>query len=225
MYDTLISETPDRGKETKVLVDWSNPDLLKQMVRRRLLFNLTGEAPPINELWNRICVPLIEGEDTLNYLIDRSLMRPRFLLHLINYCKGNAINFGRSRIDEDDITDALEVYSTDVITEVDHEIRDIFPAAADMLYVLLGEPRELTLASLMQLIAKKVPDSGTQKSILELFFWHGVLGLKRKDEEVSYIYNVNYDLKRLSGLVEKYEKANTVLRVNPAFWRGLEMVE
>ena len=39
VYEVLLSNTPDRGKDSVVLVDWLEADLLKQMVRRRLAYN------------------------------------------------------------------------------------------------------------------------------------------------------------------------------------------
>jgi hypothetical protein len=65
------------------------------MVRRRLLYSSGETSFSIAALWHRLCVPLIDGQDSLDYLVSRSLVRPRYLLRLINYCKGNAINFHR----------------------------------------------------------------------------------------------------------------------------------
>jgi hypothetical protein len=50
-----------------------------------------------------------------------------------------------------------------------------------------------------------------------------VIGLKREDEEVTYIYSVNYDIKRLKALIRKAAGGEPVLYVNPAFWKGLEV--
>ena len=44
-----------------------------------------------------------DGEETAQFLIDRCLMRPRFLINLVNHCKSNAVNSGRSKIDHIDI--------------------------------------------------------------------------------------------------------------------------
>ncbi|MHC4413165.1 MAG: hypothetical protein ACYSW6_09415, partial [Planctomycetota bacterium] len=59
--------------------------------------------------------------------------------------------------------------------------------------------------------------------IFDLLLWYGVIGLKREDEEVTYIYSVNYDIKRLKALIRKAAGGEPVLYVNPAFWKGLEV--
>ena len=42
--------------------------------------------------------------------------------------------------------------------------------------------------------------------------------------EDSYMYSVKYDMKRLRALAFKNELKDTMFRINPAFWRALEVV-
>jgi hypothetical protein len=222
IHDILISQTPDRGKETIAALDWKNLDLLKQMVRRRLAFNTPDKTQSVDQLWHNFCVPVIDGEDSLTYLLARSMMRPRYVLQLINFCKGNAINFNRDRIDEDDLRQGLSGFSSYVLKEIGLEICDVFATAGDVLYVFLGEPREMPLSQVEALLRKHVTSENDFQAIFALLLWHGVLGFKRSKDEVSYIYDVNYDLKRLRGLMSKVGTAVT-MQVNPALWAGLEM--
>jgi hypothetical protein len=223
IYDVLISQTPDRGKETTAVLDWKRLDLLKQLVRKRLLYNSSEKTLSVDQLWHNICVPLVEGEDSLSYLLSRSMMRPRYVLQLINFCKGNAINFNRDRMDETDIEEGLSSFSSYVLKEIGLEIRDVLRGAGDVLYVFLGEPREmkrLTVESLIRKIAKSDDDFN---AIFALLLWHGVLGLRRNRDEVTYIYDLNYDLRRLTGLMDKLGAENVTLQINSALWPGLEM--
>lgn len=45
-----------------------------------------------------ICVKLVKGEDSFQYIIDRTLMRPRALIDCIKDCIGVAINRGHEKI-------------------------------------------------------------------------------------------------------------------------------
>jgi hypothetical protein len=223
VYDILLSQTPDRGKDSIALVDWSQPPLLRQMVRRRLLFNSTNKSLSLEHLWHNIAVPVIEGQDTLQFLISHSMMRPRYLLRLINYCKGNAINFGRDRVDESDIEAGLSQYSTDVVTEIGLEIRDVLPVGEDILYVFLGEAREMKRSNIQKLLHEKISNDDDMQAIFALLLWHGVLGLRRSVDDVTYIYDANYNIKRLLGLMEKATDHDPVIQINPAVWAGLEL--
>ena len=65
VYELLIDATPDRGKETRANVDWSEPELLRQVIQLRLAFgDRSFAAPPFPEFWRLICVPLIKGEES-----------------------------------------------------------------------------------------------------------------------------------------------------------------
>ena len=42
-------------------------------------------------------------------------------------------------------------------------------------------------------------------------------------EEVTYIYDVNYEMKKLKALVNVRPSSDLVYAINPAFWRGLDI--
>ena len=113
VFEHLVDTTSDRGKETRSNVDWDDPELLRELVRRRIVRVLpeAQQGANFSTVWTSICVPIVDGEDSSQYLIDRSLMRPRSLLDLIGHCKGYALNLGHSRIEKDDITKGCSAFS------------------------------------------------------------------------------------------------------------------
>jgi hypothetical protein len=56
-----------------------------------------------------------------------------------------------------------------------------------------------------------------------VLLWYGVMGILRKSGEETYIYNVNYEMKKLSALMNLRPANELVYVVNPAFWRGLDV--
>jgi hypothetical protein len=111
VFELLVDETPDRGKEAKAGVDWTDPDLLRELIRRRLVFGGLDSNRTFEELWTSICVSHIGGEESSQYLIDRSLMRPRSLIDLINHCRSCAVNLRHARIEPEDIRKGLALFS------------------------------------------------------------------------------------------------------------------
>ncbi len=223
IYDMLLSHTPDRGKETIVLIDWHQSELLKQMMRKRLAFNAEVKNQTIESMWHKVAVPTFGGISSLDRLVDLSMMRPRYLLRLFNHCKGNATSFGRSRIDEDDFLEGISLYSTDIITQIDLEIRDVLPAAEEVLYVLLGERRTMRLSEIHALLKRATHEEAAREAIMALFLWHGVLGYQRDNDHSTYIFDVNYDLRRLRGLMAKAQGGDPIMQIHPALWSGLEL--
>src|SRR3546814_9070223 len=64
VYELLLDRTADRGKEQKVLVDWRDPEALKQVVALRISASLGEGLSSLDELWPRIAVRHIHGEDS-----------------------------------------------------------------------------------------------------------------------------------------------------------------
>jgi len=223
VYELLIEATPDRGKTSQVAIDWSDPELLRELLRRRFV---SGDIPwesTFDQIWHQTCLSHIKGEESSQYIIDRSLMRPRCLIDLLQYCRSHAVNLGHSMIEAEDFQQGEEAYSTDLITNFGLEIRDIYPEAADILYELIEIPATLPYSQVRELVSKLVKEDAKIDRIIDLLLWYGVVGLKRADEEVAYIYSVNYDIKRLKALIRKTAGGEPILYVNPAFWKGLEI--
>jgi hypothetical protein len=222
IYQLLIDHTSDRGKELRTSLDWSEPDLLRQLLKRRLLYNELPDQP-FEQLWRQISVPFVDGEESSQFLIDRSLMRPRFLLNALSHCRGFALNLEHERIEEEDIQRGISAYSTDLIYDIDLEIRDVLPFAEDVLYNFLGSPSNLSVERINQVLTEAGFDEKQREALFEIFLWYGVLGVMRDDGEAAYIYNVNYDVRRLKILIGRVESSADRIAINPAFWSGLEV--
>ncbi len=224
VYELLVSETPDRGKEGRVALDWSDPDLLRELLRKRMVYSGLPDSS-FEYLWGSICASHIRGEESSQFLIDRSLMRPRGLIDLVNHCRGFAVNLSHARIEVEDVTKGLQAFSSDLVVDIGYEIRDVMPEAEDVLYAFIGEPQTVPAALLESLLttggirAEKIP------SIIAILLWYAVLGVKRIDGTVTYIYNVNYEMPILRGLIRKLEEDGLVYVINPAFVPGLQVRE
>jgi hypothetical protein len=60
-------------------LDWSDADMLREMLRLRLVSNLAESErnKDFFTIWRQICESHYAGEESSAYLIDRSMMRPR----------------------------------------------------------------------------------------------------------------------------------------------------
>ena len=71
-------------------------------------------------------------------------MRPRFLLNLINHCRSFAVNLSHNKINEEDIEKGFEAYSADLLTDINLEIRDIFPELENVLFSFIDSKSEIS---------------------------------------------------------------------------------
>lgn len=220
VYELLVEESPDRGKETKAILDWTDPDLLREMLRLRLVNNVMRDDASFTEAWRSICVSHIDGEESSQFFIDRCLMRPRCLIDIVNYCRGSAVNLGHARIEREDAMKGLHAYSTDLVFEIGLEMRDILPAADGILYRFIKAPATLTREVLSKTLA--CDSAQLEEALIENFLWYGFLGVETGDDSIDYIYSVNYDMNMLRGLIDK-QGDRVVFCINPAFWMGLRI--
>ncbi|MFC1490633.1 P-loop ATPase, Sll1717 family [Candidatus Latescibacterota bacterium] len=223
VYENLVESMPDRGKISNVLVDWTDSDLLLELLRRRFLCSgIEGESS-FEDIWPQICVSHIFGEDSAYYMIDRSLMRPRSLIEFVKYCRSHAVNLNHEKIEEEDILQGEETYSAQLVNDVSFEIGDIFPKASNALYEFIECQSEFDEASLSEKLSKISKDESDQEKTLHLLLWYGVIGFKKTDDDSIFIYSVRYDMRRLLKLLEVRKSEGIVYIINPAFWRGLEV--
>jgi len=220
VYELLVEHTPDRGKITKALVHWTDQGALIELLRRRLIFSGLDSQLSFEDMWSRICVPGVRGEDSIKFILDRCLMRPRALLNAIAYIRGTAVNRGHVIMTEDDIITGLRTYSHDLIEEISLEIRDVAPEIENAVYVLLDCPERISHEDLLCAFISAGLDEAYWGKLIELFLWYGVLGVLREGGGPVYIYSVNYNYAMLQATVRKAGES-LVYVVNPAFTLGL----
>lgn len=223
VYELLVQETSDRGKEGNVMLDWTDRDLLGEIVRLRIVANGLDTNLSVDNAWNSICIPHYQGEKSLDYLIDRSLMRPRFLLNLVNHCKASAVNLKHARIEEADIDKGLAAFSVDVLTDVEFEMNDIAPGAGDSLYAFIDANTVLSLEEINDLLGRCGIAEEKIQNVLNLLLWYGFLGVQVGLEDTRYIYDFSYSMRMLNGFLRT--RPGYYYAVNPAFFKALSVTK
>ncbi len=114
IYDLLLAETSDRGKDTAISLDWDDEEIFKELVRQRARAS-SGLDGTFEEIWAGICDRFVGTQDSFRYMVTRTLMRPRDLLSFMHAAIGVAINRGHDRVSGSDIEKAEEAYSEDML--------------------------------------------------------------------------------------------------------------
>jgi hypothetical protein len=222
VYELLVDQTPDRGKEARVSLDWTDRDLLLELLRRRLVNNPgMVKEETFEQTWRRICISHVGTEDSANWILDRCLMRPRYLLSLVEHCKANAVNLNHATVELQDLDKAARTYSADIANEIGFEIRDVMPEAEDVMYGFIGAKPRLSYAEVRQhLAAARIADD-IHERVTELLLWFGFLGVARAQEETIFIYDVLYDMKKLKALRDRMD--GPVYAIHKAFCPFLDI--
>jgi hypothetical protein len=222
VYQLLVESSADYGKESRAVLDWTDADLLRELLRRRIVQNGLPEDAGFERVWSQICVSHYKGEETSQYLIDRSLMRPRNLLKIFAHCRGFAVNLGRERIEQVDIEKGLRAYSLDLITEADQELTDIIGSDTALLYHFIGEGDHFEQSQVASIVrGAGIPDDRIE-TVIEFLLYYGFLGVTLDSETPRYIFDVGYDMKLLKVLISKNQQSLRY-QLNPAFYPGLNL--
>ena len=220
VYELLVKETSDRGKEASVVLDWTDSDLLRELVRLRIVSNGLEEDLDFKSAWLRLFVSHYKGEETSQFLIERSLMRPRFLLNLINHCKSFAINLNHEIIEGSDIEKGIAAYSADLLRDIGYELQDVSDETEGLLYAFVASSADLSEQQVMDTLLKSGLDQQKASRAVDLLLWYGFLGIRINSDDPKFIYDFSYNKALMDG-VKKNSNQAVSLVINQAFWPAL----
>ena len=127
-------------------VEWTDREMLLRLFELRILHGFGDKPPTFKNVWEAVSVPTVNGRPTLDFLLDASLMRPRYLIRLFETARRRAVTLGREKVDEADYKNGIEELGWQVLEDFDRELTDIVPGAKDLLFelALLGERTSLS---------------------------------------------------------------------------------
>jgi hypothetical protein len=222
VYHQLLLATSDRQKESKVSLDWVDRDLLTRVVELRLIAN-QEEVLEIDFIarWRSIAESHVRGEDSFQFMLDRCLMRPRFLINFLNHSKSYAVNLNHDKIMEEDVLKGYHAYSSDVLEDMELEIRDVFPNSKDIISVFYGSSSKFSSSELTNRLSKNLSTEPERQSITEVLLLYGFLGICDR-ESTTYIFDVGYNISLLRS-IENGLGNSVTYSINPAFWPALRI--
>jgi hypothetical protein len=199
IYEHLLKATPDKGKDTAVTLQWTDPESFRTLVRQRVAAS-TGHQESFEQLWATFFESHVGAEESFSYLLDRTMMRPRDLLMLLRECVNVAVNRGHARVTAADMLQAEKAYSEDQLQEVSSELKDVAPGLPDILYGFIGCNCTLSEGEVLERVSGVAL---TRPDVLELLLWFGFLGVLDINGGGKYAYEFHYGVKRLLQEAEK----------------------
>jgi hypothetical protein len=177
VYEFVVRGMADYGKLATDSVEWNDRELLLKLFQRRVL-QAFGEHPPRwDTVWSTVSVLTVNNRDTLDFLLDASLMRPRYLIRLFENARRRAVTLDRNRIEEADYKAALEELGWQVLEDFDRELVDVIPDAEELLFELALMGSRTSLTKLRQVIARKVADPAVIEAVIDVLIWTGCIGV------------------------------------------------
>jgi hypothetical protein len=222
IFELMVSGTPDKGKAAVIRIDWTDRVKLKQVIQYRLQASLVEKERNFNEISDRFFVPTVDGRDTFDFFVDHCLMRPRFLIAIIEYAIANAINRGHDKVSEDDCRDAVRQHSYSILNDFAYEIRDVSGASEKVMDSLVGTTNYITKGEVLERFERaKIIDPKDGEKLFQYMLWYGVLGVVNKNNVECYIYDFDYNMNRLQAEADT-QKEEPLFVFNPALHVALK---
>lgn len=219
IYDHLLLDPAERGKETAVILDWDDPEVFKEILRRRIILS-TGLEGKFEELWNFFFATHVGGEDSFSYVLRRTLMRPREFLRFVRDCINVAANRGHELVSEEDILHAEVSYSHDAFVDLTLELKDVKPEFSNTPYAFIGVQTVFPTIEADRLIAQAGVKGQDVARVVQLLLWFGFLGIHIYPDEERYSYQYQHNVRRMQSGLNQF-----AFCIHPAFRRALGCVE
>ena len=210
----LVEQTSDRGKYNVIKVDWSDPEQLRYLLMQRVTNALPREQH--DQVWDLVNPPLGDADSGVDRMITMSLRRPRFLIDQMERTLSFAIN---GFVTEGDVAEGARQMSLHLVSDFAYEMRYIAGTPEDILYSFIGCGDLLTHEKPLGIL-NKVSLKISVKKVIELLLWYGFLGVIDQTDKPVYIYDREYDFRRLEA-ERGSTTAEVLYAINPAFINGL----
>lgn len=216
VFERLVDGMPDRGKESSVSLDNSDPEVLEEIIRQRAVASLGESIPSFEAFWVSLFDQHIGGEASFRYLLRHTFLRPRDVLELVRKAVDTAVNRGHERVEEDDLRTAVVSQSDDVKSDLIYEVRDTHGATAELIDEFVGVGHELSEEEMTNVLRATSSTDGDVRRVVDLLLWYSFVGLKRDDGSEMYSFQMDYDIRKMRKISEKTLGALRFV-IHPAF--------
>lgn len=218
IYEHLVVDPADRGKETSVLLEWNDPEIFKEIIERRIARSV-GTDQPFDILWQFFFDTHVYGEESFSYMLDRTFMRPRDVLRFTRESINIAVNRGHEKVLQDDILEAERNFSSDLLVDVCFELRDVHPAFANLPYCFIGCNKVLPKEEIIERFKEaKIPDDELEHAF-DLLLWFGFFGIYVNEDDERYTYKYQHDIRKIDSGLKEYAYC-----IHPGFRKTLDCV-
>lgn len=222
IYKISSKSDPDLDKRQPVFLQW-NENMLKHLICERIANVRMNADLSENKLWGSVFgLEFDKIKDTFQYIIKRTMLRPRDLLIFCTTILDQMNKSGEISINENIIIESEKIYSEYLLKSLRQEYNVGYPDIEEIcISLFLGKCRNIH----EQQLKKRISDNLSMikdysiEYIIQFCFDSGILGIKIKGEEL-FAYQ-GHELERLKMTAKM--KGNIEFVVHPGLNFCLEL--
>lgn len=208
VYEFLVAGMADYGKLSTASLEWTDREQLKTLFNFRLHAQDTHRPIQLSQISDMV----VNGVPVIDFLIDKSMMRPRYLIRLFETARRRAMTLSRGQIIEDDYEKALIELGWQVLEDIDREISDLVPDGTAFLFEMLSHKDDLYPDKIRYLANARVPSSEVAEKLIDVLIWSGAIGVC-ENGSTRYIFDCGYRRQYLRAVINA--NASIKLSVHP----------
>lgn len=231
IYDVLAQYDDDLPKRNMLRIEWTR-DNLKHLVAQRLAVAAGEHNDFDDDTWAGIFPDMVGGQKSADYILSRSLPRPRDVLDLCQKAIDEAQRNGHSYVTAEDILAGELEFSEGIFWSIASEFRGLYPDIEAILIGFEEVPEAMIwsdfetianeiLASNKGVVAKWVNGKDIDPPLLaDILFTLGLLGLSKTGSTSTYFSNgrsfpETWRLVASGPVVHIHPAFRKILRVSP----------
>lgn len=207
MLTALKEGVLESDKWEQARIKWSRRDL-RQMLEKRLRVAMSSTS---DVAWNAILPEEMHGQEAIDYLLDRTFLRPRDAVALLQRVVDEALSVDDLPASESDVARALRFFAEDRLLNLTNEMAAIYPALDQVVEHLgpLFTTDEFTDADEMLIRLRGLPDIPRLAWALDEDAVHALYDASvicLKDEEGKLIWREVLSYEQALGVCAKKER-------------------
>ena len=235
IYDVLARYDDDFSKRDILRMVWT-PSSLHHLIAARLSARIKKHNNEGNqndeEVWSAIFPEQVKNMAAAEYILTRSLPRPREVLNFCQAAIDHAQRNGHSYVTEQDILDGEKSYSEELIYSVSSEFRGQYPDLEEVLLEFFNVSEKILWNDFRNITETAIQNKGeiigtwvegkdiTTRFLAEVLFRIGLIGLSRE-----WTSSVHFCNGKSYSETWRLVSSDPVVHIHPAFAKFLEISE
>ena len=188
IYDVLARYDDDLPKRSVLRMEWTQTNL-RHLIAERLAIAADEYNEDDDSTWSVIFPHDVNGQRASEYILSRTLPKPRDVLDFCQKAIDQAQRNGHSAVTQEDILDGEASFSEGVFWSVGTEFKGIYPGLEDVIFEFAGAAETMKWSTFEKLASKAMQrheasisrwigsNTMDSQSLASILFRVGVIGL------------------------------------------------
>ena len=220
-----LASEPDKVRLDSSPITWPDGSQLIRILEKRFL--ACSPTLSVQAIWDDLFCRKTSGVDTRQYLLRHTMPRPRDLIHVVRTAINNSVGRSHSRIEADDLKDALKEYYQFLLDNLCAEYSVYMPTMRNLIQAFSGSPVRQTRRRIWWTVRDHLRASDGLERVVEFLVRVSFLGIERRGR-VEFVYT-NDAAELLVPVLRRrlrwYYFRGTGFVIHPAFHAGLGVDE